>query len=146
MADQSRASAPISMSSSMWRVGLRTVPGDGVSGRFEGVKEGGNQGRERGRCFSPWDNKEIIWLWGWGILLTSRSELVLKANIKSRVGVRSKCHSRLAGNILGSAVFIAYGVLDLFGSPINGLADAKIPELVGDRRGEGKEGQYERAC
>lgn len=44
---------------------------------------------------------------------TGSGELVLKAHVKSCVGVGSERHSRLAGNVLWPAVFIAHGVLDL---------------------------------
>ena len=46
-------------------------------------------------------------------MLTAGNELVLKADIESRVGVGGKCHSRLAHDIFGPSVLISHRVLDM---------------------------------
>lgn len=52
----------------------------------------------------------------WGV--TGGSELVLKTDVKCRVGVGGKCHSCLPSNILRSSVFVTNGVFYLFCFPI----------------------------
>lgn len=41
------------------------------------------------------------------------NELVLETNIKCSVGVRGEDLARLANNVLGAAVLVPYGILDL---------------------------------
>ena len=48
-----------------------------------------------------------------GDRLTRREELVLKADIKRRVGVRRERHPRLPHDILRPPVLVADGILDL---------------------------------
>ena len=50
---------------------------------------------------------------GEGGALTRREELVLKADIKRRVGVRRERHPRLPHDILRSPILVTDGILDL---------------------------------
>ncbi len=40
-------------------------------------------------------------------------QLILEADVESRIGVRSECHSSLASEISWLAVFVAHSIADL---------------------------------
>lgn len=88
MLDQSRASAPMSTSSSMERKGFATAS---VHKLVRVIVD--NRGREEGR--------------------TVRNKLVLETHIKGRIRGRSKRLTSLAGDILRTTVVVSKGIFDL---------------------------------
>lgn len=89
MADQSRASAPISMSNSTWRVGLGVFAVVRVSWGVDG-QAAGRQGH------------------------TSSSQGIFEADVEGCVRKTCECHSLLACDILWSAIVIANCIFDLY--------------------------------